>query len=153
MAKARVAGRLMYVDVAPYPGTTFEQLAEPHELLAMSLIRDIAGQLEPAELPPGAEPPDADLIRICREHDDDRRAYDDSEGTGDDLDALWDAYECSRDVISDAKPQTLAGIVAKAAAAKADAVDADGEESWGGSMGEIWAVDIVKDLLRIAGRA
>ncbi len=52
---------------------------------------------------------------------------------------LWAAYEASRNFIGNAKPCALEGVLAKARAAKAEA----------GSMGEVWAWDIVDDLLAV----
>jgi hypothetical protein len=99
--------------------------------------------------------PDAELIRICAEHPINMQNYNDLGDMRDDNDALWAAYERTRNAISAAEPQTMEGILAKARAAKAEAVDGDGdgEESWGGSMGEPWAFDIVNDLLRVVGGA
>jgi hypothetical protein len=65
--------------------------------------------------------------------------------------ALWGAYARARDLISEAKPQTMAGVLAKAEAANAEAMSS-GEEHWEGSVGAGWACNIVNDLLRLAGR-
>jgi hypothetical protein len=96
--------------------------------------------------------PDAELIRICGEHRARIAAANDF-GTGEDDCPLWLAYERSRDAITAAKPQTMAGLIAKARAAKAEATDFDGVEMSHGSgtMGEIWAWDLVNDLVRLEG--
>ena len=65
---------------------------------------------------------DADLIRICREHPAVVKA---ASGT-DDNDPTWDAYDASRNAITDAKPQTLAGVIAKARIAGRGAQRRDG---------------------------
>ena len=75
-----------------------------------------------------------------------------NEAEDDPGDALWAAYSLTRDFITESKPQTLAGVLAKARAARHEAVDRDGDECWPGSMGEAWAFDIVNDLLRVTGR-
>lgn len=85
--------------------------------------------------------PDADLIAVCAGHAARIKAY--NQGDGDlaalDDDPLWAAYEASRNFIGNAKPCALEGVLAKARAAKAEA----------GSMGEVWAWDIVDDLLAV----
>lgn len=104
-----------------------------------------------AEVRHGGAPshPDVDLIAVCAGHAAKIQAY--NQGDGDfaalDEDPLWTAYEASRDFISNAKPRTLEGVLAKARAAKAEAVGLDGSDHPGGSMGEIWAWDLVGDLL------
>jgi hypothetical protein len=61
----------------------------------------------------------------------------------------WVAYEASRNAISTARPQTLAGMRAKALAAKAEALMPDGSESCDGTTAGVWA----SDLLRLTGGA
>jgi hypothetical protein len=91
--------------------------------------------------------PDADLIATCAEHVVNREAYNASGGELDlDDDPLWLAYARSRDAISDARPQTMEGLRAKAMAAKAEAIEPDGRELIGGGPHEYWAWDIVNDL-------
>ena len=51
----------------------------------------------------------------------------------------WQAYERNRDAISAASPQTLAGMTAKARAAKLEATFWDRSENVHGTMGEPWA--------------
>ncbi len=101
-----------------------------------------------------AEPhPDADLIRICAEHIVNLETYNRDGGMGQigAPDPLWDAYERTRDAIGTAKPHTLEGMLAKARAAKVEARRPDGAEDPDCSPAEVWAWDLVNDLL--AGRA
>jgi hypothetical protein len=98
-----------------------------------------------------AEPapaPDADLIRLCAQHAANAAAFTASDA---DDGPLWNAYAASRDAIHDAKPQTLAGMVAKARAAKAEATTLDGEERPEHGPAETWAWDLVNDLVRLHG--
>ncbi len=102
-----------------------------------------------------AERPDADLIAICAQHIVNLRTFNDSpamDTVGYDYDdPLWYAYEATRDAISDAKPQTFAGLVAVAQAAMAEAgpdrQDPDGRSFHG--MDEHWAWNLLCDLLRL----
>lgn len=68
---------------------------------------------------------------------------------------LWAAYARSRDAISAFKPTTLAGMYAKARAAKAEAQSfEDGSEDPESTPAARWAWDLLNDLLRIReGRA
>jgi hypothetical protein len=91
--------------------------------------------------------PDAELIRLCAEHVANLEATN-APGSGA---AEWAAYERTRDAISEAKAHTLAGMVAKARAARREARSLDGTESPGGTMAETWSFHIVYDLLRMAG--
>lgn len=98
--------------------------------------------------------PDADLIAVCAEHAVNVTAYNRDGGLGDfdDYDPLYEAYARTRNVISEAKPHTLDGMLAKARAAMAEATaDFGGEEDPDGTPAASWAWDLVKDLL--AGRA
>jgi hypothetical protein len=121
---------------APFPVLAAEGVSSAHTLPAR--------RSEP--------PPDAELIRLCAEHPA-RIAAANDHGSGLDDCPLWLAYERSRDAICNAKPQTMAGMIAKAKAAKAEATDFNGEEMIHGSgtMGETWAWDLVNDLLRLEG--
>src|SRR3712207_3460751 len=69
---------------------------------------------------PAAASPDAEMIRLCEAHPAVLVVLADY-GSGQDDCPIWQAYVCSRDAIHAAKPVTLAGIVAKARAAKAEA--------------------------------
>ena len=97
--------------------------------------------------------PDAELIRLCAEHVANMRAYNRDGGLEDidKPDPLWDAYERTRDAITEAKPCTLAGMQAKARAAKAEALTSrtDGTESPEGTPAEAWAWQLVNDLLAV----
>ena len=97
--------------------------------------------------------PDANLIRLCEEHAANVAAYNTHGGMGgsDDPDPLWDAYKATRDAIYDTRPTTLAGVIAKARAAKADAAVEDGEDCPDGTPGQDWAWQLVCDL--VDGRA
>jgi hypothetical protein len=122
-------------------------------ILAVGAAAD-AAILTGLTTPVSAEPVevDAELIRICTEHVAvlkainvlDRRREPEPE-------ALLSAYQRTRDAISHAVPCTMAGIVAKAAACKAEAIVVDGADEPQGSMAEPWAWDLVKDLLRLHG--
>jgi hypothetical protein len=96
--------------------------------------------------------PDAELIALCARH---QALIDAVNASPDDCDTCpaWQAYEVSRDTIGDAKPQTLAGMRAKALVAKAEALTPDGSEQPSGSMAEAWSWDLVNDLLRLTGGA
>jgi hypothetical protein len=109
-----------------------------------------------AAFPARATAPDADseLIRICAEHIVNMRTFNSSQSDLEsDDDPLWHAYERTRDAIHDAEPQTIAGMVAKARAAEAEAMGANlnGDENPAGTLAECWAYDLVKDLLRLYG--
>lgn len=97
----------------------------------------------------GANHPDADLIQACARHAINLRACNGGESTTEDPDARA-AYEKTRDLIGDAEPQTMAGILAKCCAARDEATDGGYDEEWEGSIGAVWAIDIVNDLLRLA---
>jgi hypothetical protein len=97
----------------------------------------------------GANRPDADLIQACAHHAINLRACNGGESTTEDPDARA-AYEKTRDLIGDAEPQTMAGILAKCRAARDEATDGGYDEEWEGSMGAVWAIDVVNDLLRLA---
>lgn len=104
-----------------------------------------------------AADPDADLIRLCAEHVVNIRAYNDGParlvGVLDLEDhPLWLAYEHTRDAISAARPQSVAGMLAKIRAAKAEAQTPKGDENPAGTMAAEWAWDLVNDLLRLHGR-
>ena len=92
--------------------------------------------------------PDAELIRLCAQHVVNMDAYNHDAG---DLDAedcpLWLAYASTRDAISNARPQTMDGFLAKARAAKAEARTPGGEENPENCPAARWAWDLVNDLL------
>jgi hypothetical protein len=97
-----------------------------------------------------AADPDADLIELCERHRIDRDAVNADEGDMDDDDPVWRAYVRTRDAISDARPQTMVGVLAKARAAKASARMPNGSESVDG-MAHEWAWEVVGDLVRLHG--
>jgi hypothetical protein len=95
-----------------------------------------------------ADTSEAELIRICAEHIVNRDAYNASPGLMDfEVDPLWHAYRRTHDAISAAKPQTLAGLVAKARATKGEATNSDGIEEPHDAAD--WAFDLVNDLIRL----
>jgi hypothetical protein len=73
--------------------------------------------------------PDAELLLACQQHSGNADAFNADDADGDDDNPLWVEYERTRDIIWDAKPVTLAGLAAKAKAAKKEAERPDGEES------------------------
>lgn len=103
---------------------------------------------------PGTANPDAELIRLCAEHPALLDAYNRDGGYVDcEVDPLWHAYSRSRDAIGAAQPRTLAGMLAKARAAKAEAALPGGREQPECTPAERWAWDLVNDLLRLHGEA
>jgi hypothetical protein len=119
-------------------------------LAAPSIPTLAAEGVSSTHLLPGRRPsPDAELIRICEGH----AAFTEELQHCNCLEdcAHWRAYERSRDAIHDAVPMTLAGMAAKARAAKIEARAADGTENPEGSPAETWAWDLVNDLLRLEG--
>ena len=96
--------------------------------------------------------PDAELIALCARHP---ALIDAVNASPLDFDACpaWQAYEVSRDAIHDACPVTLAGMRAKALAAKAEARCPDGSEEYRSSPAGSWSWDLVNDLLRLTGGA
>jgi hypothetical protein len=101
-------------------------------------------------LPPG---PDADLIALCAAHPALIAAFNAGDGDGSDNDPTWVAYRGSCDAIHAARPQTLAGMRAKALAAKAEARTPEGSEAPDNCPAETWSWDLVNDLLRLTGGA
>ena len=93
--------------------------------------------------------PDAALIAACVENGVRRQAYN---VAPDDGEQLWDAYIETHDFIAAAEPQTFAGVIAKARAAKDESVGPGGrEEVETGCTASAWAWDVLNDLLRLAG--
>lgn len=96
-----------------------------------------------------AASPDDELILDCQKHARNKDAFNaDAEDSGPN-NPLWVEYERTENAISNAKPMTMAGLVAKAQAAKAEAMEVDGEENPEGTVGAIWAWDLVNDLVRL----
>ncbi|TPG41933.1 hypothetical protein EAH89_28210 [Roseomonas nepalensis] len=114
----------------------------------------MAPPLTYAEATPGRRSsphPDAELIRICAEHPARLQAVNHGSEEGEDG-PIWQAYAQSRDAIHAAVPVTLAGVVAKARAAKAEALNADGTESPNDTPAGTWAWELLNDLLRLEGQ-
>jgi hypothetical protein len=112
----------------------------------------LAGMTVPVIAEPAAGA-DADLIRLCAEHAANMDAYNrDCSDLEPEDNALWAAYERTRDAISKAVPQTVEGMMAKARAAKAEAREPTGGENPQGCPAADWAWDLVNDLLRLNGR-
>jgi hypothetical protein len=106
---------------------------------------------------PAAAPPDADaeLIGLCSAHIAALRAYNRANDALVELEdhPLWQACQRTEEAIEARPPQTLAGIVAKARLAAAEAREAylDDEEQWDGGASTTWARQVVCDLLRLYG--
>ncbi|WP_431284949.1 hypothetical protein ACQW02_09085 [Humitalea sp. 24SJ18S-53] len=97
--------------------------------------------------------PDAAIIRFCAQHVTNIAAYNIDGGVLEyDDDPLWAAYVTTLDAMYAAVPQTMAGILAKAMAAKAEAKAPNGKDAPANSPAAIWAWDLVNDLLRIHGQ-
>jgi hypothetical protein len=107
----------------------------------------------PARAAPQASNLDAELIRVCEAHPGMLDALD-KHGSGEDECPYWLAYERSRNAIDASRPATMAGVLAKAAAAKREALDREGNTyTWEGTRGGAWAWDLMNDLLRLMGGA
>ena len=91
--------------------------------------------------------PDADLIRICAEHRKNLLAFN-ADGLDDDESPFWAPYVRAIDAIDEAKPRTLAGLRAKALAAR---LEAGAAAHWQETKGGDWAWDLVQDLVRLTG--
>ena len=105
-----------------------------------------------ADLP--ASHPDVALIQSCIQHCRNIVAYEASTVPNADDDPAWHQYERTGETISDAEPLTVAGMAAKAWAAKFEAIQPDGIERPHGQP-ERWAWELVHDAIRInagAGR-
>lgn len=97
--------------------------------------------------------PDADLIALCRQHVDNLDAVNADLGDLDDRNPIWRAYTATLDALGNAEPQTLAGMRAKALAAKAEALNTDGTETPDFCPASGFAWDLLNDLLRLTGGA
>ena len=105
--------------------------------------------------------PDAELIVACKRHPALLAAWSRELASTND-EAIWRgegpagvAYDANRDLIAAARPQTMAGVLAKARAARAEGTMQDGseEEQSFTSDASAWAWDVVGDVLRLAGEA
>lgn len=91
---------------------------------------------------------DAELVRLCAEHP--ARIAAVNAGPDENEDGpSWAAYEASRSAIAMARPATLAGLLAKARAAKAEAASPDGIDRPDHCPAGSFAWDLVNDLLRL----
>jgi hypothetical protein len=97
--------------------------------------------------------PDADLIELCERHLANMAAIDANPSDWDESNPVWNAYDSTKDAITSARAQTLAGMVAVARVAKAEAAMPDGAEMHDCTMGGVWAWNIMNDLLRLHGGA
>lgn len=101
----------------------------------------------------GAAPPpnpDAVFIQACADH---ARNFVAVNASGVDYAVdhpAWQAYDVTSEAISNGRPQTLAGVVAKAQATKVEAATPSGDECWEDGLAAVWIVDVVRDLLRVA---
>jgi hypothetical protein len=95
---------------------------------------------------------DAELIALCAQHIINRNTYNDEGGYLEpEEDPLWEAYCQTHDAIGSAHPQTIEGALAKARAAKAEALRQDGTELPEDGPAGRWAWQVVDDLLRLSG--
>lgn len=94
--------------------------------------------------------PDAELIALCARHIVNLTAYNTYGGHLEpEDDPLCAAYEETRDAVEDAEPQTMAGVLAVARAAKAEARQPDGSYDFDVGIAWRWASHLVDDLLRL----
>jgi hypothetical protein len=93
---------------------------------------------------------DARLLALCQHHVVNKRAFNECPLDADES-PFWPPYEASSEAISKARPMTLAGLAAKARAAKAEASRLDGRESPPDGHALEWAWDLVNDLVRLDG--
>ncbi|MFC0409502.1 hypothetical protein [Roseomonas elaeocarpi] len=98
--------------------------------------------------------PDAELLRLCAEHQVAQAAYERDGGRLEPEECpLAIAYLGSVRAIGGAEAHTLAGMLAKARAAKREALMPDGSEQPHSCVAADWAWDLLNDLLRLAGEA
>lgn len=110
-----------------------------------------------AARPAAAVPnPDAELIAMCERLPRLIDAVNDATADVDQEAGVpeFDAYAAALDYIRDATPRTLAGWMAKARAAKREALDIFGEEHPESTAAAEWAWDLMNDMLAmLEGRA
>jgi hypothetical protein len=94
---------------------------------------------------------DAALIQACAEYPAVTDAYNRRPEADGDEGPTWEAYQRVCEAICDGVPMTLEGMLAKAKAAKFDALCPDGTERPDGAMASTWAWQLVNDLLRLGG--
>lgn len=144
-AKGMIVGRA----IAGGTTTAERELGNSLRQDAVRLFPEMMGGADPASTQVALRiHPDGALISACAEHVANVEAYhgDDGEVA---CDPLWLAYAQTRDTITDAKPQTMAGVLAKARAAKAEAMTLAGREDPQNGPAAGWAWDLVGDLLRL----
>lgn len=131
------------------------------ELLIGALLRGLVGRVpedEPRFIPPPAAArawpdPDAALIALCTEHMENWHAVT-RHTTGNLEDCPHGlAYIRTLELVTEARAQTFAGMMAKAAAAKLEARNRDGTEDWEGTIAGRWGWDLIGDLTRFGGQA
>ncbi len=125
-------------------------------------VREAGFGAAPAAIPmavilPAAAPADADaaLIETCEQHIANHHAFN-ARGADRDIpaeqDPLWLAYCQTSETLAEARPQTVAGIVAKARVAKVAATLPDGTEIPEHGNAATMAWDVLNDLLRLSGQ-
>ena len=90
---------------------------------------------------------DHDLIQLCTHHIANCQALEACPLDPDES-SHWAAYLSSNDAISHARPTSLAGLVAKARAAKREALQNGREDITNGSA-LVWGWHLVNDLIRL----
>ncbi|MFT8245220.1 hypothetical protein [Roseomonas sp. BN140053] len=126
----------------------------PHPTRILAVLRRVERELVAQLKPPAPADADAELVALCAQHITNMDNYNRDGGILEyEVDPLWQAYERTRDAIHAAVPQTLAGMLAKARAAKAEARGLRGDENPDNTPAEYWAWDLVNDLLRLASEA
>lgn len=98
---------------------------------------------------PLPEHPDAELLRLCAEHQANRTALHSAPPAADN-DPRWLAYWRIHDAVTAAKPATMAGVMAKARIAKAEAQAQNSSENHEHGPAGAWAIGVVNDLLCLA---
>jgi hypothetical protein len=122
----------------------------PAMMDTVSVAANATGDLETMEPVRQADASDAEVIRVCAEHIVNVAAYNSGDIAAEfENDPLWLAYRRTCDAICEAKPQTMAAVLAKARAAKADAAQMDGSEAPADGPAARWAWDLVNDLIRL----
>lgn len=91
---------------------------------------------------------DQELMGLCAQHIVNRKALLDCPLDPDNS-PHWAPYASTHDAISAARPTTLAGLAAKAQAAKSEARIQAGEEDPCNGSALQWAWDLVNDLVRL----
>lgn len=101
-----------------------------------------------ASIAASASHPDAVLIRACEAHPMNLEASNGCKCANHDSDdcLAWLAYSHTRDIITEAEPETMDGLLVKARASRIEA-----DPKTGGGMDTEWDPQIVDDLLRLFG--